>query len=157
MMKSKKINNFFILAFINQLFLFWKKKKSDEQIAIDFSKIPSDVVCAVFVIKVFTSQTFKQIHNEYFHAVDVNNNDMIRFELDKEPKFDSARAAIMCSLRRNDNENRKFSVSVCILIDLIFQQLENWSVVAIGEPVPEGKIERFESYQTYVWYYKKNK
>lgn len=98
----------------------------DEQLFVTLEKVDAKIDVIFIVIQIFTGQTFGRVSNEFCRAVDQNGNEMVRFALDKESKFDDAQAAVMCVLRRGwsaaDGKNAM------------------WTMNAIGEPITRSQV-----------------
>lgn len=74
----------------------------DEQIIVDLSKIPENVVALVFTVNSFTGQTFDKVNNAYCRLVNSSNKqEVARYTLSAQG---SHTAQIMAKLYRHDGE-----------------------------------------------------
>lgn len=101
-------------------------KADDEQLFVSLKHVNSKIDAIFIVVQIFTGQTFGRVSNEFCRAVDENGNEMVRFALDKEKKFENAQAAVMCVLRRDPTAKGKDGGA--------------WVMNAIGEPITRNDV-----------------
>ena len=79
----------------------------DEQIMVDFSKVPSDVHKIAFTVTIYDyetrKQTFGQVSNSFVRVVDMaTNQELVRYDLGED--FSVETAIIVCEIYRNAGE-----------------------------------------------------
>lgn len=79
----------------------------DEQILIDFSRVPSDIHKIAITVTIYDyetrKQSFGQVSNAFVRVVDINtNNELIRYDLGED--FSVETAIIVCELYRSNND-----------------------------------------------------
>ncbi len=70
----------------------------DEQIVVDLSAVPSEVVALVFTVTSFGGQKFTEVRRAYCRLLDANGGELVRFELSDTK---ASTGVVMCAMHRD--------------------------------------------------------